>query len=93
MAEHWLIFADGTSRRVDRTLSVGRARECDLNWEDPTVSVRHAVFEPHPSGVLVLTDQGSTNGTYVNGYRIEACSLPDQSQIVIGRQTMTYRLA
>ena len=93
MAYHWLYLPDGTTRRVDGPLRVGRDPACDISFhDDSTVSVNHAVFEPHPSGVLVLTDQGSTNGTFVNGHRIDACTVPDQSQIVIGRQTLSYRM-
>jgi pSer/pThr/pTyr-binding forkhead associated (FHA) protein len=37
---------------------------------DEFASARHARFEPRRDGVWVQ-DRGSTNGTYVNGTRIE----------------------
>ena len=50
----------------DRTISIGRLPECDINLADPNVSRRHA--EVRPAGTsFVLTDLRSTNGTRVNG--------------------------
>jgi hypothetical protein len=48
---------------------LGRAGGCDLELDDPTVSKRHAriAYDGSPS----IEDLGSTNGTFVNGKRIE----------------------
>jgi pSer/pThr/pTyr-binding forkhead associated (FHA) protein len=52
--------------------TIGRARQNDLGLEqDEFASSRHARFEPRRDGVWV-EDIGSTNGTYVNGVRIDA---------------------
>jgi hypothetical protein len=53
------------------TLSVGRAVNNDIAiGGDEYASTRHARFEPRRDGVYVA-DVGSTNGTYVNGVRLE----------------------
>jgi hypothetical protein len=52
-------------------VTIGRARQNDLELEsDEFASARHARFEPRRDGVWV-EDVGSTNGTYVNGLRLE----------------------
>jgi pSer/pThr/pTyr-binding forkhead associated (FHA) protein len=57
---------------VGGQLTVGRAPGCDLRLDDPKVSRQHATLEPL-DGVLLVYDQASLNGTWVNGARI-TCS-------------------
>jgi pSer/pThr/pTyr-binding forkhead associated (FHA) protein len=61
--------ASGARVSVDRPLVVGRS-EADLTIEDPQLSRRHAMLAPGPGGTVVVTDLGSTNGTWVNGTRV-----------------------
>ena len=49
---------------------VGSSPICALRLSDPTVSRRHAAFEPTQKGAFRLDDLGSTNGTAVDGVRI-----------------------
>lgn len=59
---------------VSRQLSVGRNEENDLVLDSSMVSGQHAtVFLEN--GVAVVTDSGSTNGTFVNGQRITRAEL------------------
>ena len=52
-------------------LTIGRGGQNDIALpQDEYVSARHARFEPRRDGVW-LQDLGSTNGTYVNGTRID----------------------
>jgi hypothetical protein len=52
-------------------LTVGRGEQNDVELEaDEFASADHARFEPRRDGVW-LSDVGSTNGTYVNGARLE----------------------
>ena len=64
---------DGEERVLDSApVTVGRDAQSDLPLgKDDYVSVRHARFEPRQDGVWIQ-DLGSTNGTFVNGDRIEA---------------------
>jgi pSer/pThr/pTyr-binding forkhead associated (FHA) protein len=52
-------------------LTIGRGGQNDVPVEDDEfASARHARFEPRRDGVWVQ-DRGSTNGTFVNGTRID----------------------
>lgn len=55
----------------DASFTVGRKPDNSLSLSDSTVSSHHAVID-QVSGFLFLRDEGSTNGTFVNGRRIEA---------------------
>jgi hypothetical protein len=62
----------GQELDVDSEVVVGRdPASASLVIEDPEASRRHASLTPGGSGVTV-EDLGSTNGTYVNGERLES---------------------
>jgi hypothetical protein len=53
-----------------RVITIGRLPDCTIALPDANVSRKHT--EIHPSGTaFVILDLGSTNGTKVNGTRIE----------------------
>jgi pSer/pThr/pTyr-binding forkhead associated (FHA) protein len=52
-------------------IEAGRSSGLPLNLDDAQVSRRHARFEPRGDGAVV-SDLGSTNGTYVNEQPIHA---------------------
>ena len=64
--------AEGTDWTLDSAqVTVGRSAQNDIPLnDDEFASARHARFEPRRDGVW-LHDLGSTNGTYVNGTRID----------------------
>jgi S1-C subfamily serine protease len=71
-------------------LVIGRDPRCDLVIADEKVSSRHASIETLPDGTLQLTDLGSTNGTVVDGQRVEGpVTLHEGQQIKIGRAMLT----
>ena len=52
-------------------LTIGRGGQNDISLpDDDYASARHARFEPRQDGVWIQ-DLGSTNGTYLNGARLE----------------------
>jgi pSer/pThr/pTyr-binding forkhead associated (FHA) protein len=51
-------------------LLFGRASECDLKLRDPSISLRHATLRQEGED-FILTDEGSSNGTYVGEVRLE----------------------
>lgn len=54
----------------DRLLLIGRGDDCDIRLCDHSVSRKHARIEPAPDGYFV-TDQRSTNGTFVNDKQLD----------------------
>ncbi|MGZ4306481.1 MAG: FHA domain-containing protein, partial [Solirubrobacteraceae bacterium] len=59
----------GQTIDVEDEVVIGR-EDTDLTIDDVELSRRHAVVRPHASR-LQVEDLGSTNGTYVDGTRIE----------------------
>lgn len=49
---------------------IGRAPEADISVPAEEISRRHALVKPTPDG-LSVEDLGSSNGTYVNGKRVQ----------------------
>lgn len=49
---------------------IGRAADCDISVPADEMSRRHALVRPTPDG-LSVEDQGSANGTFINGKRVQ----------------------
>src|SRR5579862_7387267 len=67
---------------------IGSDASCDLVVNHPTVSARHSVLSQYERG-FALEDLGSTNGTFVDGQRIDAHAptiVTRQQQITLGRR-------
>ncbi len=75
-----------------RRFGVGRSKDCELILTDPSCSRNHAEFFVGPGDEIFLKDLGSTNGTKVNGTRIEdAHMLVDGDRIQLGdNSTMRF---
>ena len=67
------------------TRTVGRATGADFILDAPLVSRVHCRVVALPSGDLEVRDLESTNGTFVNGARIEQIRLAPGDRIQIGR--------
>jgi FHA domain-containing protein/uncharacterized protein DUF1707 len=76
------------TRRVE--LTIGRAGDCDFVLDEPTVSRHHALLRRTPEGWAVY-DTGSTNGTRVNGWRIEEATLRAGDELTIGLHRFVLR--
>ena len=70
-----------TTTRLE--LSIGRADDCDLVVEEATVSRHHALLRRTPEG-WDLRDVGSTNGTRLNGWRVERAALRPGDELDLG---------
>jgi len=64
--------------------SVGRAASCALVINDASVSRVHARFEV-TGDTCVVTDNGSTNGTFMNNEPVTVRTLRDDDVVVLGR--------
>ena len=59
---------------IEGTSRIGRSEESEIVLLDPSVSRAHAVVEVR-AGEAIVRDLGSTNGTFLNGRRIETGAL------------------
>jgi hypothetical protein len=73
----------------DRTLVVGRSRECDVTIDDPNVSRRHAEVR-HENGAYWIVDLGSTNGVVVDGKRVDRAKLEPDVEVVLGTTELRF---
>ncbi len=71
-------------------LTVGRSAPAEVILEGSTVSRRHCKLERQGDNILV-SDLGSTNGTFVNSERVTVpVVLEDGARITIGAHTLSY---
>jgi hypothetical protein len=72
--------------------TLGRSRQCDVMVDDPNVSRAHADIRPR-GGSWVLTDLNSTNGSRLNGRRLEEPEvLKPGDEIELGTTILTFEL-
>jgi pilus assembly protein CpaF len=88
----WFLEVEG--RRVDLRageVTIGRSRGCGVVLRDPSVSRNHAHLSV-AGGRATLHDLRSSNGTYVNGRRIDAeTPLAEGDRVVIGETALYLR--
>jgi pSer/pThr/pTyr-binding forkhead associated (FHA) protein len=97
--EFEMILLFGAGNRKGRQVAVprlpfviGRGPDCQLRPSSLEVSERHCSFHER-NGLLLLTDFGSENGTYVNGVKIgKATAVGDGDEIAIGPLRFTLRI-
>jgi hypothetical protein len=72
--------------------TMGRSRQCDVTVDDPNVSRNHAEVRPR-GGSWVLSDLGSTNGSRLNGRRVEGSEvLKPGDEIEVGTTVLRFEL-
>jgi len=70
--------------RFTSTFRVGRSKECDIQLQEPSVSRVHLEVSFDGERWRVR-DLGSSNGTYLEGSRIQEAVLPDRARLEVGR--------
>jgi adenylate cyclase len=77
---------------LERPVTIGRGADCTVTLHDDLASRMHARVTAEGTGAL-LVDLGSTNGTTVEGVRINRRVLADGDTFVVGRSKFTLRIA
>lgn len=78
-------FYEGLEIAIDRErIVIGRGRKADWALAEATISRSHAAIGYAEDGFYV-EDLGSTNGTMVNGARIERQRLKTDDEIQMGK--------
>ncbi len=70
-------------------IHIGRGLNADLHLDESSVSRRHAILVPRANGARILDDR-SSNGTFVNGRRVQQEDLSNGDVIVVGRVVLRY---
>ena len=73
----------------DGVTHVGRGLSADIRIEEQHVSRRHALIVRGDDGVLLLDDR-SAAGTFLNGHRVERAELRDNDTIALGPVMLGY---
>ncbi|MEI6079267.1 MAG: FHA domain-containing protein [bacterium] len=74
---------------TDGVVTIGR-ENCDINIEDEKVSKHHCTLYLH-SEQLSLVDHNSTNGTFVNGFKVEKKELNNLDTVIVGTTRIKVR--
>ena len=95
-ASGWQVFVEVPGKApVELAMGeavIGRSRAAPVQIAESTVSRQHAVLVVEP-GVVRLKDLGSSNGTFVNGKRVEGTTgLTDGDRIVVGEAELVIRI-
>lgn len=75
----------------DQEYLLGRAPECDLKFDDPSLSRNHARLRHHGRG-WQLEDLGSKNGVRVNGTGVVRADLDDGAWLSLGNLLARFEL-
>jgi general secretion pathway protein A len=78
----------GFSLRQSRNL-IGRGDDCEIVIDNKFLSRHHAVIA-REGEAWMLRDLHSTNGTRVNGHRVECWQLADGDEIAIGKHRLVF---
>ena len=68
---------------------LGRSLSADIEIDEPSVSRRHALIV-RQDGQTYLLDDGSRNGTWHNGVRVDRAVLTDGDTIDLGTARLSY---
>jgi pSer/pThr/pTyr-binding forkhead associated (FHA) protein len=71
------------------TVHIGRGISADVRLDESSVSRRHAILVPSEGGVRILDDR-SSNGTLVNGVRVQQADLSSGDVVTLGRVLLRY---
>ncbi|MDQ3065615.1 MAG: FHA domain-containing protein [Actinomycetota bacterium] len=89
-AETFAVTMNGRTHALSSAkLVLGRSKDCDLQVEDANVSRRHAELRREGSSWWVV-DLDSTNGTDLNGKRVQRSKLSDGDTITLGDTELVF---
>ena len=89
-----IVLEDGTRHVLDtERVTIGRQSGCTIAIRDTNVSREHAQLRRRPNG-WTLRDLGSTNGTKLNGVRVEGeQTLANGDVIMLGAIKVTFEIS
>ena len=92
MALFELVDIKGEAFEIEGAFILGRGSGATLKLDDAEASRKHATLFLQ-AGALMIQDEGSANGTFVNGQRIyQPAALSDGDEVRIGTTRFTARI-
>jgi hypothetical protein len=85
-----LVIGDRVVPIESARVVLGRSRECDVQIDDANASRRHCEIVQDGAASWSVVDLGSTNGTEVNGRRVERAPLNDGDRISVGGTVVVF---
>jgi len=88
-----LVRGDGSEFGLNRSVGIGRSKENDIDLlEDTSASHFHCKIDVI-AGQAVISDLGSSNGTWINGKRInKPVTLKHNDKILVGDSVLRLRV-
>ena len=74
-------------------IEIGKLASAHVHLDDENISRKHALIQLGSDGKVLLTDLGSTNGTRLNGMRVNKAHLSDGDLVELGLTRVRVRLA
>jgi pSer/pThr/pTyr-binding forkhead associated (FHA) protein len=51
-------------------ITIGRSKKCDVVINDSKISGIHCLIKANTNGLIIFTDKGSTNGSFLDDYKL-----------------------
>jgi diguanylate cyclase (GGDEF)-like protein len=67
---------------------IGRDPTCDIVLRDDGISRVHTIVRRVGESTMLVIDQGSTNGTFIDGNRIKEATISEGGKLLLGRRTI-----
>jgi serine protease Do len=83
------VFTGNLTTKILKKISIGRASDNDFVISDNTVSSHHAFLEIYENNVLKITDNQSTNGTFVNNKKVDFAFITNTDSIILGTYVLS----
>lgn len=74
---------------TNSALILGRSSSCDVRLTDERVSGRHLAIKLSSQGKVMIKDLETTNGSYLNGIKIQESLLMLKDELMIGGVSLT----
>src|SRR5690606_10858739 len=87
-----IAYRDGTQDEIElnqKVLFIGRASSFGKFEQDPEISRKHLLIKVNDQGEVFIEDQGSTNGSFLNGKKITGMHLVrPKDEVKVGTSTL-----
>lgn len=90
-----LVKSDGSTKEFELgplPVTMGRSDSCKVHVPLPSISRQHCKLDADEDEELIVSDLGSSNGTFVNGQRVKRHELVPGDVLALGDVTFVVRI-